>query len=365
VAVIDALRGWPNGIAGLVNGACAIAFVVVGWLISERRANNAVGPLLLTFGALFAWYLPADLYLRLPGPLPADAFAAVFVGVLDAPMFILVALVLTVFPDGRVPSRRWRAVVPIGLVGIALAVIGAGLEPGPIEPLPAYRSPFGVAGFPGRAMVYGAYGIMLPLLVVAAFALVTRWRRGNAVQRTQIKWVVAATLVLVIAELVNVLTWSPTNPNAISTIAATVGIALVPIAMGVAILRYRLYAIDRIISRTLAYGVVTGILGFLFIGIILTLQALLAPFTRQQGIAVAASTLAVFALFQPVLRRVRAVVDRRFDRARYDADLTVRTFAARLRGDIDLGTVRTEIIETATSAVRPTRADLWLRETTR
>ena len=236
---------------------------------------------------------------------------------------------------------------------------------GPIEPLPAYTSPFGVPGFPGRALLLGGYAIMLTLLMLAAIALVTRWRRGDPVLRAQIKWVVAAALVLLVTEVANVATYRGEDPNAVTTIAATIGIALVPIAMGVAILRYRLYAIDRIVSRTIAYGAVTAILGAVFVAIILALQALLAPFTREQTIAVAASTLAVFALFQPVRRRVQAGVDRRFDRARYDAELTVRTFAARLGGDIDLGTVRSEILDTATSAVRPTSAGVWLRGATR
>lgn len=361
VATIDALRGWPSGGAYVVYGACAVVFIAVGWLITERRRSNVVGLVLVGFGALFAFYLPADLYLHLPGRLPGSEYAAVFIGILDAPMFILIALVLILFPDGRLPAPRWRLVAHAGVIGIGLAVLGGLLEPGPIEPLPAYTSPFGIPGFPGRALLLGGYAIMLTLLLLAAIALVTRWRRGDPVLRAQIKWVAAAALVLLVTELANVATYRAEDPNAVTTIGATIGIALVPIAMGVAILRYRLYAIDRIVSRTIAYGALTAILGSAFVAIILLLQAILAPLTSGETIAVAASTLAVFALFQPILRRVRAVVDRRFDRAGYDADLTVRTFATRLRGDIDLGTVCSEILDTATSAVRPTKAGVWLR----
>lgn len=151
---------------------------------------------------------------------------------------------------------------------------------------------------------------------------------------------------------------------ALASVAVCLVVTVVDAARGgIAVLRYRLYEINRIISRTLSYAVLTGILALVFSAVVLLLQPLLTPITGGQTIAVATSTLAVFALFQPALHRVRETVDRRFDRARYDADVTVRTFAARLRGDLDLGTVRTEIIGTATSAVRPTKTAVWLRGT--
>ncbi len=131
----------------------AAVFIAVGWLIAERRPGNAVGPLLLAFGALFAWYLPADLYLHLPGSLPGAAFAALFISILDAPMFTLVALTLILFPDGRPPSPRWRPAIWAGLVGIGLTVVGYLLLPDPFQLFPAYRSPFGIDGFPGFALV--------------------------------------------------------------------------------------------------------------------------------------------------------------------------------------------------------------------
>jgi hypothetical protein len=365
VTIIDALRGAPTGGLYALYGAAAIVFVVVGWLIAERRSSNAIGPLLVVFGALFAQYLPADLYVHLPGRPPAAEFAALFESVLDAPMFILIAVVLILFPDGRLPSPRWRWAVRAGLIGIGLAVAGYVFNPEPLQLFPDYRSPFGFAGFPGMVLVYLAYSVMLVLLILAAVALVVRWRRGNPVERAQIKWVVAGALVLLATEILNIATFRPDEPNEITTILASVGIVLVPIAMGIAILRYRLYEIDRVISRTLSYAVVTGILTAVFVGVILLLQALLTPITDGQTIAVAASTLAVFALFQPVLRRVGRTIDRQFDRARFDGDLTVAAFAARLRGDLDLVTVSHEISRTADTAVRPSKVAVWLRGTPR
>ena len=361
VAIIDGLRGWPSGGFYVLYGAIAIVFVVVGWLIAERQPRNLVGPLLLAFGSLFALYLPADQYLRLPGNPPAAEFAALFISILDAPMFILVALVLILFPDGRPPSPRWRWAIGAGVLGIGLTIGGYLADAAPFALFPLYRSPLGIAGFPGQALVYAAYSIMLVLLLAAVAALVARWRRGSLVERAQIKWVVAAAVVALATEIVNVATFKPEAPDAITTTLASVGIALIPVAMGIAILRYHLYDIDRIISRTLAYAVVLGILGVVFAGGILLLQAVLARVTQGETIAVAASTLAVFALFQPVLRRVRHAVDRRFDRAAYDAERTVSSFAERLRSETDMETVSAELLTTVRGAIAPAAVGMWLR----
>jgi len=361
VASIDGLRGWPSGGFHVLYGAIAIVFVVVGWLVAERQPRNVVGPLLLAFGSPFALYLPADQYLHLPGQPAAAEFATLFISVLDAPMFIIVALVLILFPDGRPPSPRWRWTIGAGLLGIGLTVGGYVLEAAPFQLFPAYRSPFGIAGFPGLALVYLAYAIMLVLLIMAAAALIVRWRRGKPIERTQIKWVVAAAVVTLVTELVNVATFNPEAPDALTTTLASVGIALIPIAMGFAILRYRLYEIDRIISRTLAYAVVLGILGVVFASGILLLQAVLSSVTQGETIAVAASTLVVFALFQPVLRRVRHAVDRRFDRAAYDAERTVTEFSGRLRWETEMETVTDELTRTVSVTVAPTSLAIWLR----
>ncbi|MGK2851699.1 MAG: hypothetical protein ACSLFN_12410 [Candidatus Limnocylindrales bacterium] len=360
--VADAVRGWPSGGFHLLYGAIAIVFIAVGWLIAERRPGNAVGALLVTFGGAFAWYLPADSYLDLWGDHPAAVFGALFISALDAPMFILLALILIHFPDGRLPSARWQPTRSLAAVGVALTIVGHALDARPMPLFPEYSSPFGIAGFPGHELVYAAYVVMLVVLVLGAWSLLTRWRRGDPLTRVQIKWVAAAALVMLVAEIFNVATFDPRNLNAVTTVVSSITIALIPIAIGIAVLRYRLYAIDRIVSRTIAYGIVSAVLGAVFAVCILALQGLLAPFTDEQTIAVAASTLAVFALFQPLRRRVQGIVDRRFDRARYDADHIVATFAARLRGDIDLSAVNAEIVGSADAAVRPSVASIWVRD---
>lgn len=252
----------------------------------------------------------------------------------------------------------------LGAIGIGLAVVGYSLSGDPFPLYPDHRSPLGIDGFPGEALVYLAYAIMVVLLFAAAGALVVRWRRGSLVQRTQVKWVVAAALVMLVTELINVATFRPDEPNALTNVAASLGIALVPIAMGVAILRYRLYEIDRIVSRTVGYAAVTGILAVVFGSAVVLLSTILSQLAQAQTIAVAASTLAVFALFQPVRRRVQHIVDRRFDRSRYDAERTAGAFADRLRHEVDMETVTADLAATTAFAVAPTSLSIWLRART-
>lgn len=194
-------------------------------------------------------------------------------------------------------------------------------------------------------------------------ALVVRWRRGSTLERTQIKWVAAASVVLLVGEIASLLTFDPTNPlgNPITFAAATLCTAVVPLAMGVAILRYRLYEIDRLISRTIGWAIVTGLLVAVFAGAVVGLQALLAGFTQGQTLAVAASTLVAFALFQPVRRQVQRAVDRRFDRARYDAERTAGAFADRLRDETDIETVTADLTATTRAALAPAGLGIWIR----
>jgi hypothetical protein len=201
---------------------------------------------------------------------------------------------------------------------------------------------------------------MLLLLVLGAVALAVRWRRGTPIERAQIKWLVAATAFLVVAEVINVVTFRADQLNAVTVIATSAAIALIPIAIGIAILRYRLFEIDRLVSRTIAYTAVTAVLLAVFVGIILLLQTVLEPYTQGQTIAVAASTLVVFALFQPVRRRVQHAVDRRFDRARIDADQTSSDFAERLRHEVDIETVTSDLRGTVRAAIKPTGVSLWV-----
>lgn len=361
VVVLEVLRDGTNGATYAIYAACAISFMAVGWLIAERQPANAVGPLLLSFGALFAWYIPADLYLRLPGRQPWGEGAALFASVLDAPMFILIAFLLLLFPDGRVPSARWRWAVGAGVVAIGSVVVGYSFNPGPLDLFPLYSSPFAIASFPGRAFVFAAYAVMLALLLLAAVALVGRWRRGEAVQRAQIKWVAAAAVVLLVIEVVNVATFRPEDPTGLIVLLGTMAIALVPIAIGIAVLRYRLYAIDRIVSRTIAYAAVSAVLVGAYTIAILVLQGPLGQITGGETVTVAISTLLAAILFQPLRRRIQALVDQRFDRARFDSERMTHAFSTRLRAEVDIAAVTADLDGTVRSALKPAFVGLWLR----
>ena len=201
--------------------------------------------------------------------------------------------------------------------------------------------------------------LLIPVVALASVAsLVTRFRRSIGQERQQLKWFTYAAIpeigVLVAASFV-------TFPPVIALLVAFLIVPLLPLATGVAILRYRLFDLDRIVSRTIAYAVVTGFLVATFAASILLLQGVLAPFTQGETIAVAASTLAVFALFQPVMRRVRRAVDRRFDRARYDAERTAAAFSERLRNEVDMTTVTADLVTTTGGALAPASIGIWLR----
>ena len=357
----SAANGWPTGVSPFIYGGLGLVFAGVGWLIVDRRDGNPVGAILLAFGIGLALYIPGDLYIRAPEPPPGAGLLALTIQALDVPSFTLLAVAVLLFPDGRLPSERWRPLLWIAALLIVASIVGLALDDAPIAMFPSFRSPIAITGFPGKGLVYAAYSGMLVLLLAACASLVVRWRRGNVLERAQVKWIAAASVAALAVELVNVATFDPNDPNGPIAIAATVALALIPIAIGIAILRYRLYEIDRIISRTIAYAGLTAVLGAVFAATILLLQAALQPFTQGQTVAVAASTLAVFALFQPIRRRVQAVVDRRFDRARYDAERTSVAFAERLRQEVDIDAVTADLRDTVRSAIKPAGLGLWLR----
>ena len=329
VAVLDPILGWPGGGFYLAFAPAPIAFAAVGWLLAVRRPENVIGLLSLAFAFIFAVYFPIDLLLKLGSAATLLELAATLSSASDAPGFILVAMIFVLFPDGHVPGPRWRWTIVVAVVGSAASLIGFGLDPGPLAAFPVVVNPVGVTGFSGDVVGEIGYVALLVLLVAAIGALVTRWRRGGSVDRAQIKWVGAASVVLFAAEAVNLATFDPADPlgTPFAVVAASACTALVPVAIGIAILRYRLYEIDRIISRTIGWAIVTGILVALFAGLVVGLQALLAAVTDESTLAVAASTLIAAALFQPLRRRVQRAVDRRFDRARYDGERTAALFA--------------------------------------
>jgi ABC-type multidrug transport system fused ATPase/permease subunit len=332
------------------DAAVAVAFALLGAVVAAHRPDNPIGWLFLAIGLSGALGVVSNEYVNYtlvtaPGALPGLSAWTWW------PAYGLVPLVLLIFPDGRLPSPRWRWAAWLAAGGVAVMTLGiaASTLDDPVQFALSEEEPGGLPALVLAVSVIAAAVSFLAALV----SLVLRWRRAWGNEREQLKWVaftgalaLAANLVLQIFQLPGL---------------GLVGVVLVPVGAAIAILRYRLYDIDRIISRTLAYGLLTALLGMVYVAGVFGFGRLLNPGGQPSELAVAASTLAVAALFQPARRRVQAAVDRRFNRARYDAARTVETFSARLRDEIDLDTLSTELLAVINQAMQPTRVSLWLR----
>jgi hypothetical protein len=274
-----------------------------------------------------------------------------------APAFIfLVTLSVLLFPDGHPPSPRWRPVVWASFVVMALIAVPVAVAMWPYRGLDASGDP--TVAFAFDIQTIGL--VVSPFLAIASIAgMVVRFRHASGIERQQLKWFGFAA-VAVIAFVLFIAFVTP--PIIVGFVASILIAPLVPASAAVAIMRYRLYDLDRIVSRTIAYAMVTGVLLTVFAGGILVFQEFLAPVTGKNGVAVAASTLVVAALFQPLRRKVQARVDHRFNRARYDAERTVTSFGRRLREEVDLAMVVDDLDATVRAAVAPKRTSVWLRE---
>jgi hypothetical protein len=349
----------------LILRAVFAAFLVVGCLILARRPGNVIGWIfaavgLLTMTAGLAEPYAEYAYVTQPGSLPAPMVADWVVGWIWDPTIVLTFVFpLLLFPTGRSLSPRWRPVVwVVAGVSAVYTLLGA-LRP-TLE-LPDGRTvanPVGVAGVGNvEENTLGAIldGLLLLSLVAAILSLVIRFRRSHGVERQQLKWFTYAGGLVLLVPLSAFLLPSLGNTPYVLVIA-------LPIAVGIAILRYRLYDIDRLINRTLVYGLLTVSLGLLYAGAVLVLGQLFGGVGgNPPSWAVAGATLAVAALFQRARRRIQALVDRRFNRRKYDAARTVEAFSARLRDEIDLDTLSADLLAVVHQTMEPTRASLWLR----
>jgi len=357
-------------IAGGATWVPFLAFATVGAVILARRPGNRIGWLcwaigfaitLSFWGSKPVWAVLADQDRSSAWALLPQLGTMAWLGTLLGLLPFLVLL----FPTGRLLSRRWRPVAwSLGLV-LGLYLTARLLTPGPIDPGLAEnpQNPLGLESAEGfLRLVQTLAGVAAPVLALAALAsMVVRFRRARGEERQQLKWfafVVAADLVLIpgVGEVAQ-----RVAPVLGELVVFPVTISMIPIAIGVAVLKYRLYDIDRVINRTLVYGLLTVLLGAVYTAGVFGLGQLLNPVTGESALAVAASTLAVAALFQPARRRVQAAVDRRFNRRRYDAAKTIEAFSTRLRDQIDLDTLSTELLAIVNQTMEPTRVSLWLR----
>jgi hypothetical protein len=333
-----------------------LAWATVGALITTRRPEHPVGWLFLGAGLVGAAQLVtgeyAAAFLAASGPSVAVAVAAWASSQFQITVVGLLVGMLLLYPTGRPPSRRWWTLVWAVAAGVVLAWVGMGLAPARYEDFPGVENPFGIAGL---ATVLNWVATVGGVLVVAGLlgalaSVVVRFVRARGLERQQLKWFVyAAGLGLAVLVL-------PTPiPDFLKWTLAAVGLS---VAAAVAVLRYRLYDIDRIISRTLTYGLLTLLLGLGYAGVVLWLGRLLP---QGSSLVVAGATLAVAALFQPARRRIQAVVDRRFNRRKYNTAKTIEAFSTRLRQQVDLDTLSTELLAVVDQTMEPTRVSLWLR----
>jgi hypothetical protein len=349
-------------ILAMVSGA------TVGAVLAGRRPRHPVGWLLLalalslTATAAAAQYLTWGLLVR-PGALPGARLVARYYPAIGFTALALIGFLLLLTPTGSLPSARWgwwaRAMVAVPVVLLLVVT----LAPGQLDPrYQALGGPFDLRGLGGVLLVTNQLALAVTTLgvMVAAGSLVWRFRRAHGLERLQLRWVALAAVLVALAGMVVLAALAIGVRGATALLGWAVGgcLAVLPVAIGAAVLRYRLYDLDRIISRTLAYGLLTLLLGGGYAGVVLGLGQLLG---RHSSLAVAAATLAVAAVFQPARRRIQAAVDRRFNRRRYDAAQTIQEFATRLREQVDLDTLSAELLAVVEQTMQPTQAALWLR----
>jgi hypothetical protein len=347
------------------------AFMAVGAVIVAHRPGNAVGWIFSAIGLLTATGVVAAEYAAYvartrPGSAPGVVLAAWYNSWWWYPTLALV-LVFTplLFPTGRLLSARWRPVAAVAAVGTATIIALSALQPTFQDEDHPIRNPIGLAGVPDpEAGALGAvlFGLLLLCSVAAVLSVVLRFRRSRGVERQQLKWFTYAAALMGAFLLLSDYLFPQSG---VVEVLYGLAVALVPVAAGVAVLRYRLYDIDRLVNRTLVYGALTALLGAVYAGAVLVLGQLFGGVGGDPpSLAVAGATLAVAALFQPARRRIQAVVDRRFNRRRYDAAETIQAFSTRLRDQIDLDTLSAELLAVVDQTMEPTRVSLWLRPST-
>jgi N-terminal 7TM region of histidine kinase len=356
---------WGTGNLPLL--VAAVSAATVGAVVVGRRPAHRVGWLLVLLGLLIAAagftfsYSRYGLVAR-PGALPAADYLA---GYATAGVFTYLSclgFILLLTPTGSLPSPRWRWWARVAAAGLVVAFLTATASPRPLYPeYPDIGNPLGVA-----ALKDGPLALLFPLgalvilaaLVVGAVSLLLRFRRARGVERQQLRWVALGAALAAVAFLVALTTLVVDGDDTLFQVALGISVTVLPLATGAAILRYRLYDIDRIVSRTVAYGLLTLLLGLGYAAVVLGLGRLLP---EGSTLVVAGATLAVAAVFSPLRRRVQDLVDRRFNRRRHDAAQTIAAFSARLRDQVDLDTLSVELVTLVDQTMQPTQASLWLR----
>lgn len=343
--------------SGLVLfGICGSAYAVIGGMICARTPNIRIGGLLLGLG--WAVVLPLTVMAQAALDLPGSAWAPWLLEAVSTLAFPLLVMLLLLFPDGHLLSRRWQPVVWLTLAIVVVSGPFSGSEP-PIS------DPSGVESVANWLMTDAHLSFMLiPVaLLLGAISMVLRFRRSTGVTRLQLKWFAFAAVVASIAQVAQIVTWNlasvyGSSMAALSFVVLGVGFTAIPVACGVAILQHRLFDIDRVVSRSVAYLGVTAVVVTVYLWVVATLTYFLPVRT---DLAVALGTLAAASVLEPTRRRTQRAVDRRFNRARYDAVRTVEAFGVRLSHELDAETVREDLLRTVGATLQPSVIALYER----
>ena len=365
-------------LSGLGPGSDATAYATVlfvlttaavGTLIGLRRPGNTIGRLLrvaafgFATGSLLVTYV--EVALSQPGSLPVGPLPVWLGDVMFQLGFVVATFLLLLFPTGHLPSPRWKPVAWMATIGIALMSGAVLVGPGAFEDLPI-ENPIALddASLALRLLGEGGFFLTLAAILASVASLIVRYRRAVGEEKQQLKWVAFGVAVLAIG-VAGTVVWDMVNGSAelsddTGNLVIALSLTVVPITIGLAILRYRLYDIDRIISRTVSYGAVTALLAGTYAGLVFMLRDLLP--SQGSSLAVAASTLAVAALFNPMRRRIQGLVDRRFNRSRYDLARIIEGFAERLRTEVDLDQLGRDLRLVASQSMHPRSIALWMRD---
>jgi uncharacterized membrane protein len=362
-------RGWSPWRDQAISLVGFIGAPILGALIASRRPENRYGWLWLGLGLSLAFVGLAEPYaayalIAEPGSLPAPRMVNKVLALGWLGLITLVPFVFLLFPSGRLPSRRWR------LLGWVVLAVGAALLPlsffGPESGQGPVKVPFAVGGAVGEvisAVVLGAVLIVFAAIILSAFSLVIRYHRASGVERQQLKWFALAAALgggFIVADLLGM---HRLLGDALWNLLDTATLAALYVAVGIAILRYRLYEIDIIINRTLVYGSLTALLAAVYFGGVTATQAIFGVLTGQEQqpqLAIVISTLVIAALFNPLRRRIQDFIDRRFYRSKYDARKTLESFSAKLRDETDLDTLSDDLVEVVRETMQPAHVSLWL-----
>ncbi len=381
IPVSSGISDVPDVVGAVVFAALILGFSTVGALIATRQPQNPIGWIMVVAGfALGATILTGgyvDLSVAQPsGRLPGTRWVAWFAQWMWVPGFApALTFLLLLFPDGRLPSRRWR---PVGWLAVAAMVtlgLGMAFTPGPFVDYPEVRNPLGLAVLEGSVFLDdgGVGWLLLPASVVlSASSMVVRFRRVAGEERQQIKWFALAAAFAAVGWVAITLGYATDDGTDNPLLVAAQLLQLlsflgIPLAVGIAVLKYRLYDIDLLINRTLVYGGLTAMLAAVYFGGVGATQAIFRTLTgqeRQSQLAIVVSTLVIAALFNPLRRRIQGFIDRRFYRRKYDAAKTLEAFSARLRDETDLDALSDDLVGVVRETMQPAHVSLWLRPDT-